>query len=100
MRNARDAALVAASRDRQQTDMGEAVGYRGRYDEEHQREVRIPSSSASMGYHQTLGAESSGRRRTAHNDDLAAINQSPSTESSADEAEAEISAPPVVDLLG
>ncbi|KAL9185197.1 hypothetical protein ACHAXT_002974 [Thalassiosira profunda] len=90
MRNARDAAMVAATRD-QPTDMGEAVGYRGRYDEDHGREGRIPNSTRNMGYHQAFSAESSQRRRAAPGD--------VDTEPSEDAAPAE--APqPVVDLLG
>jgi hypothetical protein len=97
MRNARDAALVAASRDKGRTDMGEAVGYRGRYDSEHQREVRIPSGDRNMGYHQAFSAESSGRRRVER--DGVARDQSPSTESS-QEDENNTNTAPVVDLLG
>lgn len=96
MRNARDAALVASRS--QQTDMGEAVGYRGRYDEEHQREARIPSGSGNMAYHQAFSAESSERRRMTPG--------AYETESSQDEGEttantvdANASAPPI-DLLG
>lgn len=99
MRNARDAALVTASRDRQ-SDMGEAVGYRGRYDDEHQRETRIPTGSSNMGYHQAFSAESSGRRRR-ENGDSDDLGASVGTEPSHDEAETtDVAAPPVVDLLG
>ena len=95
MRNARDAALVASQR--QGTDMGEAVGYRGRYDEEHQRESRIPTGDRNMGYHQAFSAESSGRRRVDSSDDPS----SPNRESLKDEGEEAAEAPaPIVDLLG
>lgn len=98
MRNARDAALVAS---REQPEMGEAVGYRGRYDAEYQhRETRIPSTTASMGYHQAFSAESSERRRMAPD----------STGQGAETYEEEVAEPevkpnavaaaPVVDLLG
>lgn len=97
MRNARDAALVAASSREPQTDMGEAVGYRGRYDAEYERDARIPSGSSNIGYHQAFSAESSGRRRVAPDD------SAPSTEPSEDEVEngdAAQPTAPVVDLLG
>lgn len=95
MRNARDAALVASRRE--QSDMGEAVGHRGRYDEEHARDARIPSGPSNMGYHQAFSAESSGRRRMSPDGVPAS---SPSPEPSRDEVETENVAPPVVDLLG
>jgi hypothetical protein len=95
MRNARDAALVASQR--QGTDMGEAVGYRGRYDEEHQRESRIPTGDRNMGYHQAFSAESSERRRM----DSAGGQLSPNRESNKDEEDEPAEVPaPIVDLLG
>mmetsp|Transcript_37071 Transcript_37071/g.66755 ORF Transcript_37071/g.66755 Transcript_37071/m.66755 type:complete len:584 (-) Transcript_37071:195-1946(-) len=97
MRNARDAAQSAMVASRQQSDMGEAVGYRGRYDAEHQRDARIPSGPSNMGYHQAYSAERSERRPMAPDSE-----PYPSTESSQDELETKTEnvAPPVVDLLG
>mmetsp|Transcript_14887 Transcript_14887/g.31567 ORF Transcript_14887/g.31567 Transcript_14887/m.31567 type:complete len:168 (+) Transcript_14887:1-504(+) len=92
MRNARDAALIASRQ--QSSSMGEAVGYRGRYDAEHERGVRIPTSSSNMGYHQAFSAESSERRR------MSADGELESEEESQVEPEPERPAAPVVDLLG
>ncbi len=96
MRNARDAALVAS---REQSDMGEAVGYRGRYDAEYSASSRIPSGSGNMGYHQAFSAESSGRRRMVPDSDVQTEESRDSENEMAATANA-TAAPPVVDLLG
>lgn len=98
MRNARDAALVASRRE--ESDMGEAVGYRGRYDEDHQRETRIPSGTGNMGYHQAFSAESSGRRRVVQDSDQVTDDSEHEVGTPANNIASPVPAPPVVDLLG
>lgn len=100
MRNARDAALIATQR-AEQSDMAEAVGYRGRYDAEYDRDTRVPTGSGNMGYHQAFSAESSERRRVDPDSPNGPLQRaSLATESSLDEDETAEVAPPVVDLLG
>lgn len=98
MRNARDAALVASRRE--ESDMGEAVGYRGRYDEDHQRETRIPSGPGNMGYHQAFSAESSGRRRVVQDSDQGTESSEDEVKTPANNIASPTAAPPVIDLLG
>lgn len=98
MRNARDAAAAASRGER--LDMGEAVGMRGRYDAEHRRETRVPTSSGNMGYHQAFSAERSERRHMAAPMDNAS---DVGTEESQEEPDAKREAeapPPMIDLLG
>jgi len=66
MRNARDAAsaAVAAARGAGPSDLAAPVAMRGRYDAEHSREARVPTSSGNMGYHQAFSAEAGERRRS------------------------------------